>query len=162
MSKFCVKCGAELPEKALFCKKCGAKIGEIKADESKKEELNDEEFIITPTGLAYDLTKPEDLAIVKIADCSYDKEKRKPTAQQSVIAPIVLKNGLIFVSPLNLLNICLLFCGGFDLRYIGGFNFVAVNAPCKPIFTVNSYSAVFFACRHNGFGFFANVFCIDT
>lgn len=40
MSKFCVKCGAELPEKALFCKKCGAKIGEIEADESKKEELN--------------------------------------------------------------------------------------------------------------------------
>lgn len=42
MSKFCVKCGAELPEKALFCKKCGAKIGEIKADEFKIEELNQE------------------------------------------------------------------------------------------------------------------------
>ena len=48
--------------------------------------LNDEEFIITPTGLAYDLTKPEDLAIVKIADCSYDKEKRKPSGERRVHA----------------------------------------------------------------------------
>lgn len=48
--------------------------------------LNDEEFIITPSGLAYELTKPEDLAIVKIADCSYDKSQRKPSSEKLVHA----------------------------------------------------------------------------
>lgn len=48
--------------------------------------LNDEEFIITPSGLAYELTKPEDLVVVKIADCSYDKNQRKPSSEKGVHA----------------------------------------------------------------------------
>lgn len=48
--------------------------------------LNDEEFIITPSGLDYELTKPEDLVIVKIADCSYDKSQRKPSSEKLVHA----------------------------------------------------------------------------
>lgn len=48
--------------------------------------LNDEEFIITPSGLAYDQTKPEDLVIVKIKDCSYDKSQRKPSSEKLVHA----------------------------------------------------------------------------
>lgn len=48
--------------------------------------LNSEEFIITPSGLAYELTKPEDLVIVKIADCSYDKNQRKPSSEKLVHA----------------------------------------------------------------------------
>ena len=48
--------------------------------------LNDEEFIITPSGLAYELTKPEDLVIVKIADCSYDANQRKPSSEKLVHA----------------------------------------------------------------------------
>ena len=41
--------------------------------------LNDKQFIITPSGLAYELTKPEDLVIVNIDDCKYDKSQRKPS-----------------------------------------------------------------------------------
>lgn len=48
--------------------------------------LNDEEFIITPSGLDYELTKPEDLVIVKIKDCSYDKSQRKPSSEKGVHA----------------------------------------------------------------------------
>ena len=48
--------------------------------------LNENEFIITPSGLAYELTKPEDLAIVKIEDCSYDKKQRKPSSEKGVHA----------------------------------------------------------------------------
>ena len=48
--------------------------------------LNDEEFIITPSGLAYELTKPEDLVVVKIADCSYAEGQRKPSSEKMVHA----------------------------------------------------------------------------
>lgn len=48
--------------------------------------LNDKEFIITPSGLAYELTKPEDLVIVNIDDCSYDKTGRKPSSEKLVHA----------------------------------------------------------------------------
>lgn len=48
--------------------------------------LNDHQFIITPSGLAYELTKPEDLVIVNIDDCSYDKEQRKPSSEKLVHA----------------------------------------------------------------------------
>ena len=48
--------------------------------------LNDEEFIITPSGLDYSQTKPEDLVVVRIADCSYDKSQRKPSSEKLVHA----------------------------------------------------------------------------
>lgn len=48
--------------------------------------LNENEFIITPSGLAYELTKPEDLVIVKIDDCTYDKNQRKPSSEKAVHA----------------------------------------------------------------------------
>lgn len=48
--------------------------------------LNENQFIITPSGLAYELTKPEDLVIVNIKDCSYDKNGRKPSSERLVHA----------------------------------------------------------------------------
>ena len=48
--------------------------------------LNENEFIITPSGLDYELTKPEDLVIVNISDCSYNKEQRKPSSEKLVHA----------------------------------------------------------------------------
>ena len=48
--------------------------------------LNDKQFIITPSGLAYELTKPEDLVIVNIDDCKYDKSQRKPSSEKLVHA----------------------------------------------------------------------------
>ena len=48
--------------------------------------LNDEEFIITPSGLAYDQTRTGDLTIVKIKDCSYADGQRKPSSEKLVHA----------------------------------------------------------------------------
>ena len=48
--------------------------------------LNDTQFIITPSGLSYDLTKPEDLVIVNIEDCSYDESQRKPSSEKGMHA----------------------------------------------------------------------------
>ena len=48
--------------------------------------LNDEEFIITPTGLDYEKMKPEDLVVVKIQDCSYADGLRKPSSEKLVHA----------------------------------------------------------------------------
>ena len=48
--------------------------------------LNDKQFIITPSGLSYDLTKKEDLVIVNIEDCSYDEKQRKPSSEKKVHA----------------------------------------------------------------------------
>ena len=48
--------------------------------------LNDKQFIITPSGLSYDLTKPEDLVIVNIEDCSYDDTQRKPSSEKGMHA----------------------------------------------------------------------------
>ena len=46
--------------------------------------LDDEYFLITPSGLSYDLTTPEDLVKVKIKDCSYDKTQRKPSSEKLI------------------------------------------------------------------------------
>ena len=48
--------------------------------------LNDHQFLITPSGLAYDLTKPEDIGIVEVEDASYDKSQRKPSGERKVHA----------------------------------------------------------------------------
>lgn len=48
--------------------------------------LNENEFIITPSGLDYELTKPEDLVVVNIGDCSYDRDQRKPSSEKGVHA----------------------------------------------------------------------------
>lgn len=48
--------------------------------------LNEYEFIITPSGLDYNLTKPEDLVKVSIDDCSYDKSQRKPSSEKRIHA----------------------------------------------------------------------------
>ena len=48
--------------------------------------LNEKQFIITPSGLDYEQTKVEDLVIVNIEDCSYDKTQRKPSSEKLVHA----------------------------------------------------------------------------
>lgn len=48
--------------------------------------LDNEYFIITPSGLDYKKTKPEDLVKVRIDDCSYDENQRKPSSEKKIHA----------------------------------------------------------------------------
>ncbi len=47
--------------------------------------ISDGEFVITPSGRAYDDLKPEELVIVKISDCSYEGDI-KPSSEKGVHA----------------------------------------------------------------------------
>lgn len=48
--------------------------------------LNAEEFIITPSGIDYDSLKPEDLVVVRIDNCKYDKSQLKPSSEKAMHA----------------------------------------------------------------------------
>ena len=48
--------------------------------------LDGEYFIITPSGLDYNKTTPEDLVKVKIDDLSYDESQRKPSSEKLIHA----------------------------------------------------------------------------
>ena len=48
--------------------------------------LNENEFIITPSGIDYEDLRPEDLVVVKIKDCSYDHTQKKPSSEKLVHA----------------------------------------------------------------------------
>ena len=50
--------------------------------------LSDEEFIITPSGRAYDGMKPEDLVKVRISDLSYDEKGFKPSSEKGIHAAV--------------------------------------------------------------------------
>jgi len=43
-------------------------------------------FIITPSGLAYEQTTTNDLVLVNTKDCSYDKTQRKPSSEKRIHA----------------------------------------------------------------------------
>jgi len=48
--------------------------------------IDDETFLITPSGKDYTLIKPEDLAVVRTDDCSYDKSGPKPSSEKRIHA----------------------------------------------------------------------------
>lgn len=59
--------------------------------------ISDEEFVITPSGKAYDNLKPEDLVIIKIKDCSYESDI-KPSSEKGIHAAVYnLRSDINFV-----------------------------------------------------------------
>lgn len=47
--------------------------------------ISDTHFIITPSGRSYDTLQPEDLVLVRIADCAYEGD-RKPSSEKGIHA----------------------------------------------------------------------------
>ena len=43
--------------------------------------INDKQFVITPSGMAYDSLTPDDIVLVKIEDCSYESEIKPSSIQ---------------------------------------------------------------------------------
>lgn len=70
-----IKAGFELVEKKLIARTWG----------NISARISEEEFIITPSGRAYEDLKPEDLVKVRIADLSYDGDI-KPSSEKGIHA----------------------------------------------------------------------------
>lgn len=68
-----IAAGLELVEKGLIARTWG----------NISARLSDEEFLITPSGMAYDRLTPEDLVVCKIEDCSYEGDV-KPSSEKGV------------------------------------------------------------------------------
>ena len=49
--------------------------------------ISDEQFVITPSGLGYDIMEPEDLVVVNISDLSYEGN-RKPSSEKGIHADV--------------------------------------------------------------------------
>ncbi len=68
-----IKAGKELVARGLIARTWG----------NISARLSDTEFLITPSGQAYDSLTPEKLVVVKIADCSYEGKVR-PSSEKGV------------------------------------------------------------------------------
>ena len=72
-----VRAGLELVQQGLVARTWG----------NVSARISDTEFIITPSGMAYDSLRVEDLVKVKISDCSYEGEI-KPSSEKGVHAAV--------------------------------------------------------------------------
>jgi len=81
LKKQIIDTGLFLQEKGLIARTWG----------NVSARLNDSEFLITPSGKAYDDIKEEDIALVNIEDCSYDKNGPKPSSEKKVHS-VIYKN----------------------------------------------------------------------
>ena len=72
-----VKAGFELVRQGLVARTWG----------NVSARISDTEFVITPSGMAYETLRPEDLVKVKIADSSYEGEV-KPSSEKGVHAAV--------------------------------------------------------------------------
>lgn len=72
-AKLIIKAGLELVEKGLIARTWG----------NISARISDTEFLITPSGMAYDRLTPEKLVVCKIEDCSYEGEI-KPSSEKGV------------------------------------------------------------------------------
>ena len=48
--------------------------------------ISESEFVVTPSGLAYETLRPEDLVRVRIADCGHDRAEGRPSSEKGIHA----------------------------------------------------------------------------
>ena len=73
--ELCVKAGKELIEKGLIARTWG----------NVSARISDTQFVITPSGRAYEDLTPEEIVVVDIADCAWDGDI-KPSSEKGVHA----------------------------------------------------------------------------
>lgn len=83
MSKFCMNCGTELPEKALFCRKCGTKL-EVLEDPIGEEASEEKNEVIQS-----EISEPQD-PISKPVITNLDTRKAKTKLDLTKLDPTII------------------------------------------------------------------------
>ena len=82
--------------------------------------IDDETFVITPSGKAYDGLTPDDIVLVKIADCSYEGDV-KPSSEKGIHAKCyALRPNCNFVIHTHQMNASIISALGRDINYVSG------------------------------------------
>ena len=82
--------------------------------------VNDRQFVITPSGRAYETLTPEEIVLVNIADCSYDGDI-KPSSEKGIHAECYkLRPNVNFVIHTHQFNASIISAIGCDINNITG------------------------------------------
>ena len=94
--------------------------------------INDKQFVITPSGMAYDVLTPDDIVLVNIADLSYDGDV-KPSSEKGIHASCYeLRPETNFVIHTHQKNASVVSTLGLDINNITGedADIIGTDVPC--------------------------------
>ena len=94
--------------------------------------VNDKQFVITPSGMAYDVLTPDDIVLVNIADLSYEGDV-KPSSEKGIHASCYeLRPNINFVIHTHQKNASVVSTLGLDINNIDGEDaeILGTDVPC--------------------------------
>lgn len=94
--------------------------------------INDKQFVITPSGMAYDTLTPDDIVLVNIADLSYEGDV-KPSSEKGIHASCYeLRPNVNFVIHTHQKNASVVSTLGLDINNITGedADIIGSDVPC--------------------------------
>ena len=94
--------------------------------------VNDKQFVITPSGMAYDVLTPDDIVLVNIADLSYEGDV-KPSSEKGIHASCYeLRPDINFVIHTHQKNASVVSTLGLDINNIDGEDaeILGTDVPC--------------------------------
>ncbi len=94
--------------------------------------INEKQFVITPSGMAYDSLTPDDIVLVNIADLSYDGDV-KPSSEKGIHASCYeLRPDINFVIHTHQKNASVVSTLGLDINNITGeaAEIIGTDVPC--------------------------------
>ncbi len=94
--------------------------------------VNDKQFVITPSGMAYDVLTPDDIVLVNIADLSYEGDV-KPSSEKGIHASCYeLRPNINFVIHTHQKNASVVSTLGLDINNINGEDaeILGTDVPC--------------------------------
>ena len=94
--------------------------------------INDKQFVITPSGMAYDTLTPDDIVLVNIADLSYEGDV-KPSSEKGIHASCYeLRPDINFVIHTHQKNASVVSTLGLDINNIQGEDaqIIGTDVPC--------------------------------
>lgn len=126
--------------------------------------VDSEKFLITPSGLAYELLQKEDISLVDIKNCSYDKTQRKPSSEKKVHAEAYkARNDVKYIVHTHQFYASAICADGFSITLSDG-TFVpcaayglpgtnALRDNCAEVFTKFKDANMFLMAKHGAITF---------